>query len=382
MDIGSSIIETGVDKLVKLVKDRGRIALIDAAKELGVGITVIREWVDFLEEEGIISVEYKLTKPYLVEKKLTKKEVEAKAKEFSSKKEVFVRKAEVNLSFIEKEAEGLKQVKNEFDKLKQDMGIELDTVRTDLKDLERYQQLKEQLQNQVEEQKNEAKLKMEEMTRQVVREQKRYQELIMDIKKENEELIREKSEAASIEESEKILNKRVVELKGMINIIEKKVLSEDVAIKNSEIHIAKLSQIIDSVKQRIEDEKSVIDPLVEKSREQERKVLELQDKIVEKIAQKQKNVVDMKIVTKKIKDFFNKKLAIVNLVDEINKDRDDLEKSLIELIKKAKSFQLTAKSGDVGKQMIDLEKKFDEVDKKKTKFEGELKEFGTFFKKQ
>ena len=79
MEIASSLIETGVDKLVNLVKERGRIALADAAKELGVSATVIQEWVDFLEEEGIISVEYKMTKPYLVERKLTKKEVEVNA---------------------------------------------------------------------------------------------------------------------------------------------------------------------------------------------------------------------------------------------------------------------------------------------------------------
>ena len=71
MAIESSVIETGVDKLVNIVKERGRIALTDAAKELGVSTTVIQEWVDFLEDEGIISVEYKFTKPFLVERKLT-----------------------------------------------------------------------------------------------------------------------------------------------------------------------------------------------------------------------------------------------------------------------------------------------------------------------
>ena len=102
---------------------------------------------------------------------------------------------------------------------------------------------------------------------------------------------------------------------------------------------------------------------------------------MQKIAQKQKSVADVKDITKKVREFFDKKLAVVNLVDRVNKDRDDLEKSLIELIKKAKSFQLTAKSGDVGKQMIDLEKKFSEVNKKKTQFESELKELGSFIKK-
>src|SRR3989338_2459692 len=349
MEIASSLIETGVDKLVNLVKERGRIALADAAKELGVSATVIQEWVDFLEEEGIISVEYKMTKPYLVERKLTKKEVEVKAKEFAGKKDVFVRKAEVSLNFLAKQADELKKAKSEFDRLKHELGFELDTVREDLKELERYQQLKEELQKQVEEQKNDAKLKIGELTQQVQKEQKKYQELSANIGREKEELSKEKAEA--------------------------------MAIKNSELHIEKLNMMIEDIRQRVEEEKSIIDPLIERSKEQEKKVLELQDKIIKKIAQKQKSVSNVKNVTKKVEEFFNKKLAVMNLVDKANKDRDELEKSLIELIKKAKSFQLTAKSGDVGKQMIELEKKFNDVGRKKTEFDAELKQFTSYFKK-
>ena len=380
MEIESSIIETGVDKLVNLVKERGRIPLQDAAKELGVSITVVQEWVDFLEEEGIISVEYKMTKPFLVERKLTRKEVEAKAKEFTSKKDVFVRKAEVSLSFLEKQSDDLKKIKGEFDRLKGELGMELDTVREDLKELERYQQLKEELQKQVEEQKNEAKLKIGELIQEVSREQKKYQEIAAGITRQRDELIKERAESQSIEESEKLLNKRLSEMKLMIGMIEKKVLDEDTAIKNSELHIEKLSSLVNDIKQRVDEEKAVIDPLIEKSQEQERKVLEIQDKIMQKIAQKQKSVADVRNVTKKVREFFDKKLAVVNLVDKVNNDRDDLEKSLIELIKKAKSYQLTAKSGDVGMQMVDLEKKFGEVSKKKTQFESELKELGSFIK--
>ena len=380
MAIESSVIETGVDKLVNIIKERGRIALIDAAKELGVSATVIQEWVDFLEDEGIISVEYKFTKPYLVERKLTKKEVEGKSKEFANKKEVFVRKAEFSLSFLEKQGEELKSVKSEFDKLKNDLGLELDAVREDLAKLEHYQQLRQELQKQVEEQKIEAKTKIEELTNQITREQKRYRELIADIKNERVELTKEKAEAVSIEESEKILNKKLMELKYMIGLIEKKVSNEDSAIKNSEIHIERLSQFMEEIRAHAEEEKSAIDPLIEKSRAQEQKMIELQEQIVEKIALKQKNVLNISEVTKKVNNFFEKKLAFVSLIDKINKDRDELEKSLIELIKKAKSFQLTAKGSDVGKEMEELEKKFNEVDKKKSVFEDELKKLTAYSK--
>ena len=377
----STVIETGVDRLVNLVKERGRIALADASKELGVSLTVVQEWVDFLEEEGIINIEYKMTKPYLVERKLTKKEVDDKSKEFANKKDVFIRKAEVSLLFLEKQAEELKKVKNDFDRLKEELGLELTNVKEDLKELERYQQLKQELQKQIEEQKNDARTKLEELTRQILREQKRYKELVSDIKKEKEELGKERTEAKSIEEGEKFLNKKLMELKNIMGLMEKKMSNEDVLIKNSETHIGNLNMLIGDIKRHVSDEKSVIGPLLEKSKEQGKKVLELQSQILKKIAQKQKRAVNSKEIVKKVNEFFSKKMAVTNLVDKINKDRDELEKHLIELIKKAKSFQLTAKNQDVGKEMLDLEKKFDEVGKKKKIFEEELKKLNTFYKK-
>lgn len=376
----SSLIETGVDKLVNLVKERGRIAMVDAAKELGVSAAVIQEWIDFLEEEGIISVEYKLTKPYLVERKLSKKEVDEKAKEFADKKEIFIRKAEVSLNFLQKQAEELKKAKAEFDRLKSELGMELDTVRSELKELESYRQLKEQMQKEVDEQKNESMLKIQELTKQVLREQKKYQDLVEGIRKESESLAAEKGDAKSIEESEQLLNKKLMELKNIVGMIEKKILYEDVAVKNSELHIENLSRLIEEIKRRAEEEKTAIEPLVEKSKVLESKVLELQEKIMKKVSQKQKSISKITDVEKKFKIFFDKKLAVVSLVDKVNKDRDELEKVLIELIKKAKSFQLSAKNRDVGKDMIDMEKKFSEVDKKKSQFESELKELGSFLK--
>ncbi|MBI3034850.1 hypothetical protein HYY71_00870 [Candidatus Woesearchaeota archaeon] len=381
MEIASSVIETGVDKLVSIVKQRGRIALLDAAKELGVSITVIQEWVEFLEEEGIISVEYKLTKPYLVDRKLTKKEVESKAKEFASKKDVFVRKAEVSLSFLEKHAEELKKVKIEFDKMKAELGMELDTVRYELKELEKYQQMRQDLQKQIEEQKYGTKAKIEEFARQILTEQRKYQELVADLKRERETLSKEKVEANSIEESEKILNKKLAELKNMIVTIEKRVSDEDDAIKNSESHIERLNLLMEDIKQHVDQEKSSIEPLVLKSKELKDKMMELQKSIVKKLSEKQKSAVNIDGMTKKVNNFFERKLAVVNLVDKVNNDSDELEKSLIELIKKAKSFQLSAKGKDMGREMIELEKKFEDVDKKKSVFEEELKKFSSFFKK-
>src|SRR3989338_11633453 len=139
MGLADTIIETGVDKLVKLINSKGTVSSADAAKELGVSTTVIMEWADFLEEEGIISLEYKFTKPFLVARKLAKKDVQEKAKEFSGKREVFVRKAEVSLSFLEKESGKLKTLKDEFEKIKKGLGFDIDKIKDDLLELQKYE---------------------------------------------------------------------------------------------------------------------------------------------------------------------------------------------------------------------------------------------------
>ena len=379
MEMESNIIETGVDKLVNLIKERGRIALADAAKELGVSTSVIQEWVDFLEEEEIISVEYKLTKPYLVERKLTRKEVEKKSKEFLSKKEVFVRKAEVSLSFLEKQAADLKNVKDEFDKLKNELGFDLDSVKSELAELEKYQQIKEELRSQIEDQRKETKSRMEEFAKQITGEQKRYFELVADIRKERNELAKENMNTKSLEETEKVLNRKLQELKAMTGEIEKKLSGESQLIQDSEMHIQRLNQLMENIRLRVEQEKSVIGPLVQKSKDQENKVIEIQDRILKRIEKNENNVAKAKNITQKFKSMFEKKLGALDLIYKVNKDRDELENGLVELIKKAKTFELTMKKGNIGKEMIELEKRFSDVDKKKSAFQEELKRLMSIF---
>ncbi|MBI3036090.1 hypothetical protein HYY71_07260, partial [Candidatus Woesearchaeota archaeon] len=67
-------IETGIDKLVRLVKEKGRVALDDASKKIGISANEIQEWVNLLGDERAIIIEYKLKKPYLVERKRIEKE--------------------------------------------------------------------------------------------------------------------------------------------------------------------------------------------------------------------------------------------------------------------------------------------------------------------
>ncbi len=380
MALADTIIETGVDKLVKLINSKGILSAADAAKELGVSTVVVMEWADFLEEEGIINLEYKFTKPFLTARKLAKKDVQEKAKEFEGKKDVFVRKAEVSLSFLGKESEKLKSLKDEFDKIKKDLGFDINHVKDEMIELQRYEQLKIELDKRVDDQKNSSIGKLQEITEQITREKIKYDGLLQDIKKGEGDLAKDRVEASSIEESEELIKKKVAGLKALIKQVEDRANQKEESIKNSEQHIRNLELLAKKTQERLEKEKEIIEPLVEQSINQTKKVKDLQDKILEKIAAKEKKLKGVKKASEKMKAFFQKKMGVLGLIEKVNKDRNDLEKELIELIKKAKSFQLSSKSKDTGAQIVNLENKFEEVNKKKTLFEDELKKLSSFFK--
>ena len=86
-------ITTAVDSLVKLVNKEGRINLENASKELGIPQNIINEWSTFLDQEGIIKLEYKFTTPYLISKK---KEVN----EIKIDYEMILRKLDVMKSYL------------------------------------------------------------------------------------------------------------------------------------------------------------------------------------------------------------------------------------------------------------------------------------------
>jgi predicted ArsR family transcriptional regulator len=62
-------INTAVDSLVKLVQRKGTISVEDAAKELSIPSPIVNEWAVFLEEEGIVGIEYKFATPYITYKR-------------------------------------------------------------------------------------------------------------------------------------------------------------------------------------------------------------------------------------------------------------------------------------------------------------------------
>ena len=89
-------ITTAVDSLVKLVKQKGKISLEDASKELGIPQNIINEWASFLDQEKIIYIEYKFTTPFLMSRK------KESGEDTTTDYEMIQRKLEVMKAYLEK----------------------------------------------------------------------------------------------------------------------------------------------------------------------------------------------------------------------------------------------------------------------------------------
>ena len=376
-----ALIETGIDKLISIVKERGRISVPRVAREIGVSQSVIEGWIKFLEDEDLINIEYKLTVPYIVYKQLSKKELFTKAREFKNKKESFISKASVSLNFIEKEGEKLKGAKGQFDRLKKELGMEIDKVRDELKELEKYDKLKSELDQKMMDQKKGMEESLKEYDSKVSIEQKKYAEIIGNIDKEERRLVEEEKDALALEDQEKQLFRKLDLIKDTVKEIESKIEGKQDKAKKFRKEIAELKDFADKIKKEVESKKKDLLPVVEESRRRAKDIEKMQDLIFEKISKQKRNLKDTKEVTDRFNKFFNQNLKVESLLTKINKDRDELEKKLKEVITKAQAFRITAKDKDVGKHIIELEKMFGEVEKKQSFFEEELRKLKSLFGK-
>ena len=60
------VVTTDVDKLIELLRAKREISLKEASEILSVTLETVESWARFLEEEGIVSLSYKFTTPFII----------------------------------------------------------------------------------------------------------------------------------------------------------------------------------------------------------------------------------------------------------------------------------------------------------------------------
>jgi chromosome segregation ATPase len=366
----STNIKTGVDKLVELVSEKKKVTVDAAAKELGVGKDVVQEWAEFLEEENIVSLEYNLSKTWIVEKRITKDDVLHGASEVSSEKEALSRRIDVAITSLQKETSGFEDVRKEFANIQGHIKSEIETVKKQLGDLERYDSLRKNLDKDVSKQREnyDAFIKLTEEKLKI--ESDKYDDLKTHIEKERkniEQYIQKMEELKKLKiDYERTINTLKESLGHIEDVLQdyRKRFEESGRVMNN------YKSSLDKLEQDISERKGGL--LANKMKDlktDEEKLFKRQAEIEGEI---KKATVSMEsfmgINTKVHKSFdgyFSKNIATEKLISEIENDKTDLTKDLESLKSKVLAFTLITSNSGIKSQLKEMEEKLKGFERKK-----------------
>lgn len=381
-----SNIETGVDKLMQLIHEKKEISTSDAAKKLGVSKVVIQEWADFLQEEKAIDIDYKLTNTLLKEKTITEDELDKKGQQIGSIKDAFVRKAETMLTSIESDMQGFDKLKSGFLDLKKELGKELEKVKDDLSELETYQNLKKNIDQDILNQQAEYRNTLSQIHKELLEESERYKKTIDAVGAEKEIVKKEEEELSNLKSEEDKLSGKLTEIKKVIVNIENTIVQDREKIDFTKQHIQKLEEVAGKIEKNISEKQKNLEPLFEKSKMHEQKILKLQNDLLEKVRQKKMEITsqaeESKKAADKLKEFFDKQGKIESMITNIDKQKKELEVELTRLIKKVQVYSTLSKKSVSNEEIKEIKKSVEEIEKKKLGMESQLKELGQSMQKQ
>lgn len=369
------VIETGVDKLIELIERKKDLSLQEAANLLGVPKVVVEEWVSFLEEEGLISVDYKLGKTKLQLKELSPQDVQRKGKEFVSQKEGFLRKLESTLSTIEKEHDWLQKIKKEFTDLAQEVHKEVSSIEGELGTLEKFESLKADLDKEIVLQEQAYKEEIRRINRELETKRKVYEDIIKNLERKEVSLDEEKAGAVSLLKEEERLSAELDRITSWIHDIRDKIGKEQDSVHDAQKHMDELKGYADGIKKEIVSKEDAITQLIGKSQQQEMQIAALQKGILAKFLKERKKIDEstkfVGALSERFTSAFKKKKEVLDLFSTMEKDISSIREEFEALIKKAKIFQFSGGGKDIDKHTREIEKKYKEIERRRQMFEAE-----------
>lgn len=378
-------IKTGVDKLVDIVSQKKKITIDDAAKQLGVGQDVVQEWAEFLEQEGLISINYRLSSVWLEEKKISKQDVISSAKAISSEKDAFMRKIDIVIKSLERETIGFEEVRKQFREIHGNIKNEIATVKLELAELERYETLKRNIDKEIESQIKYYDTEIGKYFDGLKKDEKQYEEVISEIEKEKKKILETENKLKTLlkskDEIQKTISQAIIDLKEN----EKTLAEEAKKIYDSEKKISKVKAYTEKVVTEAKTNKEkAITSLLEKLEADKERTRKEQEDLLEKAKEKTREILKYHDAGKKIyesfKGFFIKKIKTEELINKIDKEKTDMVKELEDLKRKVAAFSLMTKNQDIKGEMKEIEAKIKKMESNKNSLMKKIESLVNYIK--
>ena len=205
------MVETGVDKLLRLVQEQRQLSTDDAAKALGVAKETILEWAGMLQEDNLVDVHYRLANTVLV----PHENVEKEELQPPNPGEAFIRKIDRAIEQLGTDTAGVERFRHSFERIKHELGGELEEIQSDLEELAKYSNQKSGVMNDAVKQERKIEAQEKAVQRLLSKQQKRYDDLLAKVEKAGHKLQpKESSEPSVDDESAKSLTAYVAAMRG------------------------------------------------------------------------------------------------------------------------------------------------------------------------
>lgn len=369
-------IVTGVDKLMAIVARDQKVSLQDAANELSVPLKVVQDWADFLEEEGLISLEYTLMNTFLVRRRLTPEQLKEKKESYDRKKEAFIRKVDTALKQLEQEGEKFAKIEDRYEKLRETLGSNLDEVQEEVAELQHYEELKKSFDQDLINNKLEYEKTVEQMRKKLGKEEGRFNEILQEISQEVLGLKQDSMEVSDLEKEENVLTSRIDALQNVVNSVVNRLRSEEERVKSHQDRITHLRELAQRVQEDIiERKKRQIEPLVKICSDQEKKIIRIQNEIMDKVKRNVESMKDYKQTSDEIQkqfgEFFQKRADVEKTMHDLEHINAEMKQELVDLVSKAKAFDLS-NSSSTNRFIAELEHKYRDFEQKRSQFSSEM----------
>jgi len=283
MAMDEFLIETGVDRLVKLIRDTKKISLGEAAKRLGVTRPIVSEWAGFLEEEGLLRINYIFTTPYLELRQVTDAAIQKKEAELAKKRQEMEAKIQSAVKNIDAHTEGISKARQGLESFNAEVATELTAAKVILDELREYQSQLEKANLNAKEHGKEYLNSLGDMKSQLEGETEKYSGVLAGLAKDKELLKSEKELADQIKSEESDLMGRLGQIQKRLGAITKKP-----------------GQIKDEITAReLEELKTLADKIATEIKERN-------DRLQQVLGEVRKYEVQMRNSEKKIKQFIQK----------------------------------------------------------------------------
>ncbi|MBW2996824.1 hypothetical protein KY349_00620 [Candidatus Woesearchaeota archaeon] len=367
-----SVIETGVDKLVKLVSEYKKISVKDAAKELGVSVSSVEEWADFLEEEGIISIQAKFATVYLVEKKLSKKDLVEKVKTVRAEKESFVRRIESSINALERDHEEIKLIDSEFKQIKSLLEDKFLKLSKKLDKLEDFKKSHHQIGVRCNELEKDYEEKLKNLDSKLKKEERSYREVLAKVEEELENIKKERDKVTHMIDTEKDLHLQVEHLNKQIGHIRDEIEKENKQLDIDDQRLKKSADAAEGIKKDIESTSKDLDE-VSKQFTASRKEIESMEKTFLKDVESLKtgdldkigSYKESREVVDRFRKFFDQTREIEGLIHKAEKEEEELKEHFEKLAKKVQAFTAVTSVPEIKNEMGSLQNELAEIESRK-----------------